>query len=127
MLCLRGAARASCPQRPHLDVLAFHPLSVWDPNIPAASALDVAISDMAKVTGLLARAERLHTVLPSGPRPVWVTELNWKSSTPTSRGVPDYPAGPVALARSAPPVGGRRGVRRLGVPGRFLQRAAGLT
>jgi hypothetical protein len=89
LLCLRGAARASCPQRPHLDVLAFHPLSVWDPNIPAVSALDVAVSDIAKVTGLLARAERLHTVLPTGPRPVWVTELNWQSSTPTSKGVPD--------------------------------------
>jgi hypothetical protein len=89
LLCLRGAARTSCPQRPHLDVLAFHPLSVWDPNVPAASALDVSISDMAKVTRLLARAERLHTVLPVGPRPVWVTELNWESSTPTSKGVPD--------------------------------------
>jgi hypothetical protein len=89
LLCLRGAARASCPQRPHLDVLAFHPLSVWDPDIPAASALDVAVSDISKVTGLLARAERLHTVLPSGHRPVWVTELNWKSSTPTSKGAPD--------------------------------------
>jgi hypothetical protein len=89
MLCLRGAARTSCPQPPHLDVLAFHPLSVGNPDIPAASALDVAVSDMAKITGLLARAERLHTVLPSGQRPVWVTELNWKSSPPTSKGVPD--------------------------------------
>jgi hypothetical protein len=89
VLCLRGAAKASCSQRPHLDVLAFHPLSVFNPDIPAASTLDVAISDTAKITGLLARAERLRTVLPSGPRPVWVTELNWKSPTPTSKGVPD--------------------------------------
>jgi hypothetical protein len=88
LLCLRAASRASCPQRPHLDVLAFHPLSVFDPDIPAASKLDVAVSDMAKITGLLARAERLHTVLPSGPRPVWATELNWASSPPTSKGVP---------------------------------------
>jgi hypothetical protein len=89
LLCLRGAVRASCPQRPHLDVLAFHPLSVYNPDIPALSALDVAISDMAKVTGLLARAERLHTMLPSGPKPMWVTELNWESSPPTSKGVPN--------------------------------------
>ena len=89
MLCLRGAASASCPQRPHLDALAFHPLSVYNPDVPAVSRLDVAISDMAKVTGLLGRAERLHTVLPAGPRPVWVTELNWASSPPTSKGVPD--------------------------------------
>ncbi len=89
LLCLSGAARASCPDKPHLDVLAFHPLSVFNPDIPAASTLDVAVSDMAKITGLLARAERLHTVLPSGPRPLWVTELNWQSSPPTSKGVPD--------------------------------------
>jgi hypothetical protein len=88
LLCLRGAARASCPQRPHLDVLAFHPLSVYNPDIPALSKLDVAISDIGKVTGLLARAERLHTVLPSGHRPLWVTELNWESSPQTSKGVP---------------------------------------
>jgi hypothetical protein len=87
MLCL-GAARASCPRRPHLDVLAFHPLSVYNPDIPALSKLDVAISDIAKVTGLLARAERLHTVLPSGHSPLWVTELNWESSPQTPKGVP---------------------------------------
>ncbi|HXC23233.1 MAG TPA: hypothetical protein VNU28_01500, partial [Solirubrobacteraceae bacterium] len=43
----------------------------------------------AKITGLLARAERLHTVLPAGPRPLWVTELNWDSSPPRSTGVPE--------------------------------------
>jgi hypothetical protein len=89
LLCLRGAVRESCPQPPHLDVLAFHPLSVYNPDIPAVSRLDVAVSDIAKVTGLLARAGRLHTVLPSGHRPLWVTELNWESSPPTSKGVPD--------------------------------------
>ncbi len=89
LLCLHGSARTSCPQPAHLDVLAFHPLSVGNPDIPAASALDVAVSDMAKITGLLARAERLHTLLPAGPRPVWVTELNWESSPPTPKGVPD--------------------------------------
>jgi hypothetical protein len=87
LLCL-GAARSSCPQKPHLDVLAFHPLSVFDPDVPTVSKLDVAISDIAKITGLLGRAARLHTVLPSGPHPLWVTELNWESSPPSSTGVP---------------------------------------
>jgi hypothetical protein len=76
------------PQKPHLDVLAFHPLSVFNPDVPAVSKLDVAISDIAKITELLARAERLHTVLPAGSRPVWVTELNWESSPPSPTGVP---------------------------------------
>jgi hypothetical protein len=87
LLCL-GAAGASCPQKPHLDVLAFHPLSVFNPDVPAVSRLNVAVSDIAKVTDLLTRAERLHTVLPSGPKPLWVTELNWDSSPPSSTGVP---------------------------------------
>jgi hypothetical protein len=87
LLCL-GAANTNCPQKPHLDVLAFHPLSVFNPDVPAVSKLDVAISDIAKVTGLLARAERLHTVLPASTHPLWVTELNWESSPPSSTGVP---------------------------------------
>jgi hypothetical protein len=87
LLCL-GADSGSCLEKPHLDVLAFHPLSVFDPDVPAVSRLDVAVSDIAKITGLLARAERLHTVLPTGPHPVWVTELNWDSSPPSSTGVP---------------------------------------
>src|SRR5580704_182467 len=88
LLCL-GAAKANCPQKPHLDVLAFHPLSVFNPDVSAVSRLDVAISDIAKVTRLLARAEHMHTVLPVGPRPVWVTELNWESSPPSHSGVPE--------------------------------------
>lgn len=89
MLCLRGAARTSCPQPSHLDVLAFHPLSVFNPDTPAASTLDAAVSDIAKIRNLLARAERLHTVLPSDHHPLWVTELNWKSAPPAHGGVPD--------------------------------------
>ncbi len=88
LLCL-GAASANCPQKPHLDVLAFHPLSVFNPDVPAVSKLDVAVSDIAKVTDLLARAERRHTVLPAGLHPLWVTELNWDSSPPSSIGVPE--------------------------------------
>jgi hypothetical protein len=87
LLCL-GPARGNCSQKPHLDVLAFHPLSVFNPDVAAVTKLDVAISDLAKITGLLARAERLHTVLPAGSRPLWVTELNWESSPPSPTGVP---------------------------------------
>jgi hypothetical protein len=87
LLCL-GSARGDCSEPPHFDVLAFHPLSVGDPDLPAASSLDVSIADAAKVTGLLRRAERLGTVLPAGKKPVWVTELNWESTPPAPGGVP---------------------------------------
>jgi hypothetical protein len=76
-----------CSDPPHFDVLAFHPLSVGDPDLPAASSLDVSISDAGKVTGLLGQAERLGNALPAGPKPVWVTELNWESAPQSSHGV----------------------------------------
>jgi hypothetical protein len=85
--------RVSCQDPPSFDVLAFHPLSVGSPDIPAVSSLDVAISDAGKITALLRRAERLHTALPvrekPGGKPVWVTELNWESPSAKSTGVPE--------------------------------------
>ncbi|HEY4812775.1 MAG TPA: hypothetical protein VIH71_17140 [Solirubrobacteraceae bacterium] len=84
----RRAPLTSCPQPPHFDVLAFHPLSVGDPNAEASSSLDVSISDAAKVTGLLTQAEHLGTALPRRAKPVWVTELNWESAPQTLHGVP---------------------------------------
>jgi hypothetical protein len=88
LLCMQ-VARPICPEPPHFDALAFHPLSVGDPDLPAVSSFDVSISDAAKVTGLLRRAERLHTALPVGPKPLWVTELNWESNPPNPHGVPN--------------------------------------
>jgi hypothetical protein len=82
----RGSAR--CADPPRFDVLAFHPLSFGDPDLAAVSSLDVSIADAGKVTSLLAQAERLHTALPAGVKPVWVTELNWESSPPAPGGVP---------------------------------------
>jgi len=88
MLCLEGGRRAACPDPPHFDVLAFHPLSFESPDLPAASSEDVAIADIAKVTELLARAERAGTARPRAHKPVWVTELNWESAPQTPHGVP---------------------------------------
>jgi hypothetical protein len=79
---------AACPNPPHFDVLAFHPLSFESPDRPAASSQDVAIADIAKVTDLLARAERAGTALPRAHKPVWVTELNWESAPQAAHGVP---------------------------------------
>jgi hypothetical protein len=96
LLCLEGGARTrgagprrtSCPDPPHFDALAFHPLSFESPDLPAHSSQDIAIADIAKVTALLARAERLRTALPRGRKSVWVTELNWESAPQTTHGVP---------------------------------------
>ena len=68
--------------------MAIHPLSIASPDEPARSSLDISIADAAKVTGLLAAARRLHTVLPAGPKALWVTELNWESFPAAADGVP---------------------------------------
>ena len=83
-----GGAPTACPDPAHFDVLAFHPLSFESPDRPAASSQDVAIADIAKVTDLLARAERARTALPRAHKPVWVTELNWESAPQSPHGVP---------------------------------------
>jgi hypothetical protein len=95
LLCLPVAGRpdsmqigSSCPDPPHFDVLDFHPLSVGDPDLPAPFSPEVSISDAAKITGLLKQAEHLHTALPDGVKPVWVTELNWESAPQSPQGVP---------------------------------------
>jgi hypothetical protein len=93
MLCLGASPdgrvrRSGCSEPPRFDVLAFHPLSIGNPDRPASSSLDVSISDAAKVTQLLGEAERLRTALPAGGKPVWVTELNWESAPQARGGVP---------------------------------------
>ncbi len=93
LLCLTSARNgrtlsSGCSDPPHFDVLDLHPLSVGDPDVPAPSSLEVSISDASKITDLLEQAERLHTALPSGVKPVWVTEINWESAPQTPDGVP---------------------------------------
>jgi hypothetical protein len=91
LLCLpatHAQRGADCPDPPHFDVLAFHPLSVGNPDVPAPSSLEVSISDAAKINGLLRQAERTHTALPEGAKRLWVTELDWESAPQSPNGVP---------------------------------------
>ncbi len=88
LLCLEGGAPHACPDPPHFDVLAFHPLSFESPDRPAASSQDVAIADIAKVSALLTAARRAGTALPRARKALWVTELNWESAPAAAHGVP---------------------------------------
>jgi hypothetical protein len=88
LLCLEAHARRACPDPPHFDVLAFHPLSFESPDRPATSSQDVAIADIAKVTALLAAARRAGTAPPRAHKALWVTELNWESAPAAAHGVP---------------------------------------
>ncbi len=91
LLCLTASGArsvAGCPDPPHFEALAFHPLSVGDPDLPAPSSLEVSISDAAKITWLLRQAERARTALPEGRKGIWVTELDWESAPQSPQGVP---------------------------------------
>jgi hypothetical protein len=91
LLCLTASgarSTAGCAHPPHFEVLAFHPLSVGDPDAPAPSALEVSVSDAAKITRLLRQSERARTALPEGQKRVWVTELDWESAPQSPHGVP---------------------------------------
>jgi hypothetical protein len=90
-LCLRpppSRRSVACPDPPRFDVFAFHPLSAGHPDRPAPSSLDVSIADIAKLTKTLRAGVRAGRVVPVGPKPLWITELNWQSRPPSPEGVP---------------------------------------
>jgi hypothetical protein len=93
VLCLRGVrklAPTDCPTKAHADVLAHHPIDTsGGPHRSAINPNDAATPDFRFVRRTLRAAERHHTILPEGHRPLWATELWWESDPPDpSQGVP---------------------------------------
>jgi hypothetical protein len=107
LLCLgppSSGKPVTCPEKPDFDVLAFHPLSVGEPDRPASSSLDVSVADVGKVTAILRSARHHHLLARRSPR-LWITELNWST-------------GAIAAARRGAVVG--RGLHRLWAAGAGL-------
>jgi hypothetical protein len=89
LLCLQGAAlQGVACDRAHFDVVDHHPYDIAGPLVPALDPGDVSIPDMGKLTRLLRAAVSAHTILPSGPKAVWATEIGWTSRPPDPLGVP---------------------------------------
>ena len=90
-LCLGAPSdghREACPELPVFDAMAHHPFSVGDPDRRFSAPLDVGIADLHRVVTLVRRAERLGLVEGArGPRPLWITELNWDSNPPDRDGL----------------------------------------
>jgi hypothetical protein len=81
LLCLAppsGGGRVACDRKPDFDVLAFHPLSVDDPDRAAPSSLDVSVADVGKVVAILRSAARRGLLARRSPS-LWITELNWST------------------------------------------------
>ena len=81
LLCLGAPprlTRAPCPDPARFDVLAYHPLSIADPDRPAGG-LGLGIADLGKLKRLLDTAQRTGRIGSAGRKRIWVTELNWDS------------------------------------------------
>lgn len=74
---------AACPDPPHLDILDHHPYAAW-PTVHARQAGDISVPDLDKIWRVVHAAQRLHRVVPDGPKSLWITEIDWESSPPPS-------------------------------------------
>jgi hypothetical protein len=88
LLCLDSKlTRLSCPAPAHFDVLASDPYDVGGPTVQASSSTDASAPDLGKLTRIVRAAVKTHSVLPSRPKPLWVTEFSYESNPPNRRGV----------------------------------------
>jgi len=72
----------------YFDAVDHHPYGIGGPLQPALNADDVAVPDIHKITQVLRAGEGTGSVLPRGPKAVWVSETAWDSSPPNPNGVP---------------------------------------
>ncbi|HEY3728957.1 MAG TPA: hypothetical protein VGL51_17390 [Solirubrobacteraceae bacterium] len=89
LLCLHGAAlrKGRCPDPAHFNALDHHPYALT-PTIHAFNPGDVSVPDIGKLKRILRAAERTRRALPSGPKPIWITEIDWTSRPPDHAGIP---------------------------------------
>ncbi len=99
LLCLSGRHKLKprpCPERAQLDIVSDHPISVLGgPEKHAANPDDTAGGDLDKVRRIVHGAEKRDTLLPSGKRPLWVTEFWWLTDHPR----PQFEVSPGRQAR----------------------------
>lgn len=82
VFCLTSSLRrAACPGGPpHLDGIDHHSYSPW--YYHAALPDDISTPDIGKIWRILAAARSARTVLPAGPKSMWMTEVGWQSTPP---------------------------------------------
>jgi hypothetical protein len=89
VFCLKGNLKGKrCPDKPHLDVLAHHPITDGSPSKPALNPDNAGVADFHKIKKVLKAAERAHNVKPKGHHALWATELWWNTKPPNKFGFP---------------------------------------
>jgi hypothetical protein len=89
LLCLSSGKHphATCHAHAYMDALSHHPYPLGPPTTHAVDPGDISVPDLAKVTSLVPIAERAGTLLPRGPKPLWITELSWDTNPPNPNGL----------------------------------------
>jgi hypothetical protein len=90
LLCLTEGAHphsTHCHQHDYMDAISHHPYPLGPPTTHAADSGDITVPDLGEITSLIPIAERAGTVLPKGPKPLWVTELSWDTNPPNPNGL----------------------------------------
>jgi hypothetical protein len=88
LLCLSGTRLrpAPCQGPAHFDGFDHHPYGAA-PTAHAGNLEDVALPDLNRLTQIVNVARRTGRALPSGPKPLWVTEWGFDSSPPERTGL----------------------------------------
>lgn len=78
LFCLTPALEPSggCSNPAHFDALDMHPYSI-SPTAHARVPGDISVPDLGKLSRIVRAALRHGLALPAGPKPLWVTELDW--------------------------------------------------
>lgn len=83
MLCLDAHDRpTACPTPAHFDVLASDPYDIGAPTVSAVSPKDASAPDLERLRRVVSAALTAHTLLPTKPKPTWVTEFGYDSDPP---------------------------------------------
>jgi hypothetical protein len=88
LLCLNAQDRRSgaCPSATYMDAIDDHPyvsgLCCHAPTWHATGAADTSIADMYKIVKVLHAAEAAKTVVPTGHKSVWASEIGWDTDPP---------------------------------------------
>jgi len=90
LLCISTGAHphsTHCHDHVYMDAISHHPYPLGPPTTHAVDPGDISVSDLGKITMLIPIAERAGTLLPMGPKPLWITELSWDSNPPNPNGL----------------------------------------
>jgi hypothetical protein len=90
LLCISAGARphsTHCHERVYMSAISHHPYPLGPPTTHAVDPGDISVPDLGRITTLIPIAERAGTLLPRGPKPLWITEFSWDSNPPNPSGL----------------------------------------